>query len=418
MRESNIDIDSVKTRFGIIGFHPRLISAIEVAIQVAPTNVPVLIQGENGTGKDVFSRIIHQYSRRKHEPFLAINTGAIPEGTMDSELFGHEKGSFTGAVGLRKGYFEEVDGGTMFMDEIGEMPKETQQRLLRLLENHEYLRVGSSKLRNADVRVIAATNKNLIDMIRKGKFREDLYFRLNTVSIQVPALRDRGRDIEMLFAYFANEFAGTYRRDPLYLTEDAAELLLNYRWPGNVRELKNFVEKLSILVKKDTVTDDVIREHLNIRESYLPSLATSIDSDPAEGIDTNHEIQVLTRAILELRRQFDELRNMFFMGVNQPRLPEGKSEEDEFIIHPGDDSPRVSFVNDSEFEGEGYRVEQRRPTPEAAPKMLPPNLNLEDNEKDLIVKALEKNAFNRKKAARELGISERTLYRKIKQYDI
>ncbi|MEM0995556.1 MAG: sigma-54 dependent transcriptional regulator [Bacteroidota bacterium] len=416
-RDQNIDIDSVKTRFGIVGFHPRLISAIEIAIQVAPTDVPVLIQGENGTGKDVFSRIIHKYSKRKYGAFLAINTGAIPEGTMDSELFGHEKGAFTGAVGSRKGYFEEVDGGTFFMDEIGEMPKETQQRLLRLLENQEYLRVGSSKVRNADVRVIAATNKNLLDMIRRGKFREDLFFRLNTVSIQVPPLRERGGDIELLFTYFAHEFAHTYRRDPLYLTPDAAELLQEYRWPGNVRELKNFAEKLTILVPNETITADLVREHLNIRESYLPSLplsAGNYDTVVEETRDQGREIRMLYDLIMDLQQQVSELKKIVYMGgTGVPGLPEPRRETREYILSHEDEDAHVAIVN-----GDAYEIEQPTTAASNEPKLLPQTLNLEVNEKDLICKALQKHAHNRKKAARELGISERTLYRKIKQYDI
>ena len=291
-------IDSVKTRFGIVGHHPRLMSALEIAIQVAPTEVNALIVGENGTGKDVFSRIIHQFSKRKHAPFIAINTGAIPEGTMDSELFGHEKGAFTGAVDTRKGYFEEVEGGTIFLDEIGEMPMATQARLLRLLENGEYLRVGSSKVRKADVRVIAATNKNLIEMIRKGRFREDLYFRLNTVTLQVPPLRERGRDIEILFNYFSEEFASQYRRQALTLTPEAIDLLQQYRWPGNVRELKNFVERLSVLTYSDVVDEAVVRAHLDIRESYLPVFAANTPPSTESGLGgERREMEMLYKLV-------------------------------------------------------------------------------------------------------------------------
>ncbi|MCL4103879.1 UNVERIFIED_CONTAM: hypothetical protein GTU68_029196 [Idotea baltica] len=325
--EQRTNIETLKTRYGIVGHHHRLNTALEIAIQVAPTDVSVLITGENGTGKDVFSRIIHQNSRRKHQPFMAINTGAIPEGTMDSELFGHEKGSFTGAVDSRKGYFEEVEGGSIFLDEISEMPKATQARLLRVLENHEYLRVGSSKIRHSDSRVLAASNKNLIEQIRKGKFREDLYFRLNTITIEVPPLRERGSDIELLFQYFTDEFCHKYRRSPFYLTPDAVSILYQYRWPGNVRELRNFVEKLSVLVQDDTITSDLLTKHLNIRDSYLPNQA--------------EEVHVLEES-----------------------------------------------------------------------------LSLEKKQKELILKSLQKHNNNRKKAASELGISERTLYRKLKSFDI
>ena len=407
------NINSVKTRFGIVGFTPRLIQAIEIAIQVAPTDVPVLIQGENGTGKDVFSRIMHQFSRRKHQPFLAINTGAIPEGTMDSELFGHEKGAFTGSVGTRKGYFEEVDGGTIFLDEIGEMPMQTQQRLLRLLENKEYLRVGSSKVRHTDVRVIAATNKNLIELIRKGKFREDLYFRLNTVSIQVPALRDRGEDIPLLFQFFADEFATKYRRLALTLTQSAADLLMAYRWPGNVRELKNFVEKLTILHQEEMVTEETIREHLNVRESYLPSLVQSAgiaDDKP----DQAEQIQMLYKALFDLREEVAELKQMVYFGMQgRPQLPEAQEEPEGNSYVVPEPRAEISIVDQR-----GYTIEPRTER-RASPVMdEEEELDMQHHEKRLIVKALNKNNQNRKKAARDLGISERTLYRKIKQYEI
>ena len=310
------NIDSIKMRFGIVGHNPKLKTALEIAIQVAPTDVSVLIVGENGTGKDVFSRIIHQFSKRKHQNFIAINTGAIPEGTMDSELFGHEKGSFTGAIETRKGYFEEVDAGTIFLDEIGEMPMATQARLLRLLENQEYLRVGSSKIKKADVRVITATNKNLIEQIRKGKFREDLYFRLNTITINVPALRDRGSDIEMLFQYFADEFANEYKRMPLSLTPDAIDLIYQYRWPGNVRELKNFVHRLTVLVREDEITADIIRQHLNMRESYLPVFMGNepVLSEDGQG-NQRREMEILYKLVVDMRRDVDDLKRVLSMGM-------------------------------------------------------------------------------------------------------
>jgi transcriptional regulator with PAS, ATPase and Fis domain len=421
-------LDSVKTRFGIVGHNIRLKAAIEIAIQVAPTDVSVLIVGENGTGKDVFSKIIHQFSRRKHQSLIAINTGAIPEGTMDSELFGHEKGSFTGAVDTRKGYFEEVDGGTIFLDEIGEMPMATQARLLRLLENQEYLRVGSSKIRKTDVRVITATNKNLIDQIRKGKFREDLYFRLNTITINVPALRDRGQDIEMLFQYFADEYANEYKRLPLSLDADATDLIYQYRWPGNVRELKNFVHRLSVLVREDVVTADILRQHLNIRESYLPVFlgAEPMQADEGGTASQRREIEMLYKLIVDLREEVTDIKRVLSLGmtgINQfaeQHESEGVHEGEAYII---EDSTR------GVADGDGYRdyrstreqpitIEGGKTAGTAKARLLEQPLNLEHNEKDLIARSLNKNHDNRKKAAQELGISERTLYRKIKQYGL
>lgn len=409
----NFSIDTVKTRYGIVGHNPRLISAIEVAIQVAPTDVTVLIHGENGTGKDVFSRIIHQFSKRKHQNFMAINCGAIPEGTMDSELFGHEKGAFTSAYETRKGYFEEVDTGTIFLDEIGEMPLATQSRLLRLLENQEYLRVGSSKIRRADVRVVAATNKNLIELIRQGKFREDLYYRLNTVSISVPPLRERGSDVELLFRYFADEFSDKYQRGPLTPTPEAAEMISQYRWPGNVRELRNFVEKLSVLVRDDTVTAEIIHQHLNISERYLPSLSgVSSSADEGQRGEQAREIQMLYKLLFNLREEVAEMKKALYMGMNAPQGIR-QEEEPDIIIESGEDGGHYSIVREK-----GYTID--RPVTQSIPAAQLPEgpLNLEQKEKELITRALQKHNNNRKKAAQELGISERTLYRKIKHFDI
>ncbi len=415
-------LDSVKTRFGIVGHNIRLKSAIEIAIQVAPTDVSVLIVGENGTGKDVFSKIIQQFSKRKHQNFISINTGAIPEGTMDSELFGHEKGSFTGAVESRKGYFEEVDGGTIFLDEIGEMPMATQARLLRLLENQEYLRVGSSKVKKTDVRVITATNKNLIEQIRKGKFREDLYFRLNTITINVPALRDRGHDIEMLFQYFADEFSNEYKRLPLSLTPEATELVYQYRWPGNVRELKNFVHRLSVLVREDVVTADILRQHLNIRESYLPVFMGSEPMHADEGSTSQRrEIEMLYKMILDMRGEVDDVKRILAMGmsgVNQYAESQENEESQEGEAYIIEDSGRSSLDNFRNNREQPITIEGGKPNAATKPRLLEQPLNLEHNEKDLISRSLNKHQDNRKKAAQELGISERTLYRKIKQYGL
>ncbi len=415
------NIDSIKARFGIVGHNSRLKTALEIAIQVAPTDVSVLIVGENGTGKDVFSRIIHQFSKRKHQNFIAINTGAIPEGTMDSELFGHEKGSFTGAIETRKGYFEEVDAGTIFLDEIGEMPMATQARLLRLLENQEYLRVGSSKVKKADVRVITATNKNLIEQIRKGKFREDLYFRLNTITINVPALRDRGGDIEMLFQYFSDEFANEYKRMPLSLTPDAVDLIYQYRWPGNVRELKNFVHRLTVLVREDEITADIIRQHLNIRDSYLPVFMGNEPAVPEEGQGSQRrEMEMLYKLIVDMRQEVDDLKRVLSMGMtgvneyaenHEPMDDNGET----YIIEPSGRTHSEPFRGNRE---QAISIEANQSAGGTKPRLLEQPLNLEHNEKDLIARSLGKHSDNRKKAAQELGISERTLYRKIKQYGL
>ena len=415
-------VQDIKYRYGVIGNSPEINSAVEVAMQVAPTDVTVLVIGENGTGKDIFSRIIHEFSRRKHKPFLAVNTGAIPEGTLDSELFGHEKGSFTSAYDSRKGYFEEVAGGTIFLDEIGEMPLATQARLLRLLENGEYLRVGSSKIQKADVRVIAATNKNLMDMIRRGKFREDLYFRLNTVSIQVPPLRERGDDIELLFRYFAMEFGEKYQRDALELEEEAVPLLYKYRWPGNVREIRNLVEKLTVLVKGDSVSANVLQRNLLVQDSYLPSVVrmpdpfASEDNSSQSGADyggfSARDRDMLFKLLMDLGREVTDLKKMMYLGMqNRDFVPSGN------LPAPFEPGP---IVTDEEYHSAEFvdHIPPMQPQRRSSPLLVEESLSLDKKEKEMILKALGKFGNNRKKAARELGISERTLYRKIKAYDI
>ncbi|MEM6805641.1 MAG: sigma 54-interacting transcriptional regulator, partial [Bacteroidota bacterium] len=359
-------------------------------------------------------------SKRKHKRFLAVNTGAIPQGTLDSELFGHERGAFTSAYESRKGYFEEVEDGTIFLDEIAEMPMETQARLLRLLENGEYIRVGSSKVKKADVRVIAATNKNLVEMIRQGKFREDLYFRLNTVSIVVPPLRERGQDIELLFNYFALEFAEKYKRDSIVLEQDAIELLYKYRWPGNVRELRNLVEKLTVLVKGDLVSAEVLQKSLLIQESYLPSVIRMPGVNA--GMDgeqvTIEDRDLMFKMIHDLSLEVADLKKMLFMAM--------QGQNREFDPSNGVNySPRPSFGEapyDESRYGETEIIQAPdtpvQPLPKEPPLLVEASLSLEKNEKDLISKALLKHNNNRKKAAKELGISERTLYRKINNYNI
>lgn len=404
-----MNLDTIKTRFGIVGHSTKINNALEIAIQVAPTEVTVLVQGENGTGKDVFSRIIHQYSKRKHKPFIAINCGAIPEGTMDSELFGHEKGSFTSAYETRKGYFEEVNGGTIFLDEIAEMPLATQSRLLRVLESGEFLRVGSSKIMKTDVRIVAATNKNLVEMIRRGKFREDLYFRLNTVSIFVPPLRERGDDVELLFRYFLSEFAEKYNRSPLIPDDGALNMLYQHRWPGNVRELRNFAEKLSVLIQDDYLREDQVADHLAISENYLPTVLPIQEGGDAyqNGVTTSRETELLFRMISNLKDEVSELKKIFYMGMqNREGIEKGQ------IYY---DSPSGSSHLPI-LEEENYT--KHPPIHHDSPPLLEESLSLERKEKEMIEKALGKYNNNRKKAAKELGISERTLYRKIKQYEL
>lgn len=409
----------IKRRFNIIGDSPKLNAALDVAAQVAPTEVSVLVVGENGSGKDVFSQIIYQLSARKHKPFIAINCGAIPEGTIDSELFGHEKGSFTSAYESRKGYFEEVNGGMIFMDEIAEMPLYTQSRLLRVLENGEFLRVGSSKVQKTDVRIIAATNKNLVEQIRLGKFREDLYFRLNTVTIYVPALRERGTDIELLFRFFAAEFGQRYGREAIVLSDDARQMLYDYHWPGNVRELKNFAEKLTVLVREPVVTGSVMQEHLPLRESRLPVLHSGAGrvEEPARTNGPATDNEFLMKVLVDLKSEISDIKRALY-GLSQQgvdaRLPNlanmgGMAPERKTVY------PEVVYPID----GTGRIVQPvtTDPQPAAAP-LLEESLSLERKERDLIAKALAKFGHNRKKAAQELGISERTLYRKIKSYDL
>jgi len=412
-------VQQIKQRYGIIGNSRAINNAVEIAMQVAPTEVTVLIYGENGTGKDVFPRVIHDLSKRRHKRYLPINTGAIPEGTLDSELFGHEKGAFTSAYEARKGYFEEVEDGTIFMDEIAEMPLATQARLLRLLENGEYLRVGSSRVAKADVRVIAATNRNLIDMIQQGRFRQDLYFRLNTVAINVPPLRERGDDIELLFNYFALEFGEKYQRDPIVLEQDAIPLLFKYRWPGNVREMRNLVEKLTVLVKGEMISATVLQRNLLIQDSYLPSvvsLSSSSGMDSEEEEMPEGDRDMLLRMINHLGKEVSDLKKMMYL-LMQGRDSEARdfqAVEAPFNKPPrrysdalGDDLPEIDYA-------EPDPVTPQR----SSPPLLEESLSLDKKQKELIVRALQKHSNNRKKAAQELGISERTLYRKIKSYDI
>ena len=405
-----MDIQSIKNRFGIIGNSNGLNYALQVAVQVANTDLTVLINGESGVGKEVFSQIIHSLSPRKHNPFIAVNCGAIPEGTIDSELFGHEKGSFTGAADARKGYFETVNGGTIFLDEIGELPLGTQARLLRVLETGEYIRVGSSKVQKTDVRVIAATNKDLLQLVQTGRFREDLYYRLSTVPIRVPSLHDRPEDIHLLFRKFAADFANKYKTTPVQLDEDAKQLLINYPWPGNIRELKNIAEQISVLSQDKQVSSKELNKFLQPYSSNrLPVLASTNGNTH----EFSNEREILYKLFFDMKRDVTELKRMFLDVLQNPalasqnqafinELKELKSHDtgSSMLVQPAVSSPPVLMNDIHEHE----EVEE--------------SLNIVDKEKELIIKALKKHRGKRKDAALDLGISERTLYRKLKEYDI
>lgn len=421
-----MDVQGIKNRFNIIGNAPALNYALQVAAQVAATDLTVLINGESGVGKEVFSQIIHALSSRKHNPFIAVNCGAIPEGTIDSELFGHEKGSFTGAVDARKGYFETVNGGTIFLDEIGELPLGTQARLLRVLEAGEYIRVGSSKTQKTDVRVIAATNKDLLQLVQTGKFREDLYYRLSTVPIRVPSLHDRPEDIHLLFRKFAADFANKYKTSPVQLDEDAKNLLINYPWPGNVRELKNIAEQISVLSQDKMVTSAALGKFLQPYSSNrMPAVLTTANSNTQ---DFSNEREMLYKLFFDMKKDVTELKRMFL----------------EILQNPGMVAQNQAFINQLK-ENDNYRLKNTELTQAVSPVSInayelpsavthaqplimnndihdhvevEESLNIVDKEKELIIKALKKHKSKRKDAALDLGISERTLYRKLKEYDI
>jgi DNA-binding NtrC family response regulator len=414
-----MDIQVIKNRFGIIGNSPALNYALQVAVQVANTDLTVLINGESGVGKEVFSNIIHTLSARKHNPFIAVNCGAIPEGTIDSELFGHEKGSFTGAVDSRKGYFETVNGGTIFLDEIGELPLGTQARLLRVLETGEFIRVGSSKVQKTDVRIIAATNKELLQLVQMGKFREDLYYRLSTVPIRVPALHDRPEDIHLLFRKFAADFANKYRTSPVQLDDDAKNLLINYPWPGNVRELKNIAEQISVLSQEKNITAQELNKFLQpYSNNRLPVLAHS-NGNPQE---FNNEREILYKLFFDMKKDVTELKRLFLEVLQNPAMvqqnPALINELKELKGHDGMQSVLVQPVNQQvqpmlqNAFGNGNHNDIHEHV------VVEESLNIMDKEKELIIKALKKHKGKRKDAALDLGISERTLYRKLKEYDI
>ncbi|MFN0214748.1 MAG: sigma-54 interaction domain-containing protein [Saprospiraceae bacterium] len=426
------NLQSIKARFGIVGTSPALDAALETAIRVAPTDLSVLITGESGVGKEVFSKIIHALSARKHNDFIAVNCGAIPEGTINSELFGHEKGSFTGASAERKGYFETVNGGTIFLDEIAEMPNDTQAYLLRVLESGEFIRVGASKTLKTDVRIIAATNVNLEEAVRKGKFREDLFYRLNTVPIRVPSLKERPEDITLLFRRFAGDFAEKYRMQPVRLDERAELVLENYRWPGNIRELKNVAEQLSVLSEERAITAEALQQTMpQLFNRHLP-VPTNGSGFAGKNGSEFQERDLLYKVLFDMKNDLNELKSMFFKLVesNNLRMPElgnlrhinaNYSNNSASIFDEND------FSNDPSLRFQSIENERLKPIiidkgnlsskfddseEEDAP------LTMDEIEKDAIKKTLSKYKGRRKEAADELRISERTLYRKIKQYDL
>jgi len=420
------DIQQVKQRFGIIGNSPDFNRAIDIALQVAPTDMSVLVTGESGVGKESFPQIIHQFSRRKHGSYIAVNCGSIPEGTIDSELFGHEKGSFTGATGERKGYFEVANGGTLFLDEVGELPLSTQARLLRVLETGEYIKVGSSKVEKTDVRVVAATNLDMVKATANGKFREDLYYRLNTVPIRVPSLRERQDDITLLFRKFASDFAEKYQMPAITLTDSAREMLRNYRWPGNIRQLKNITEQISIIEQEREITPEILKLYLPANEVGIVPIGT-INANPEQKL-FNNEREILYQVLFDMRKDMNDLKKI----VND--LASGK-------ISPG--SVDASRFNADAVDGDAVElIDEDMQSPLNVPVKYSDNVtipalpatknnpepdnqyssqempSLQDVEKDMIVKALERHNGKRKYAAQDLKISERTLYRKIKEYNL
>ncbi|MCB0401412.1 MAG: sigma-54-dependent Fis family transcriptional regulator [Flavobacteriales bacterium] len=411
-----MDVQQIKQRFGIIGASPALDRAIEVAAQVALTDLSVLISGESGVGKEVMPQIIHQLSARKHNKYIAVNCGAIPEGTIDSELFGHEKGAFTGAHDSRKGYFEVADGGTIFLDEVAELPITTQVRLLRVLETGEFIKVGSSKVLKTNVRIVAATNVNIPDAIRKGKFREDLFYRLNTVPIHLPALRERKADIHLLFRKFASDFATKYRMPPVKLTPAAVDLLENYRWVGNIRQLKNVAEQVSVIESSREITPEILT-------TYLPQDTTSTLPAVVKGNDTSDmsERDILYKVLFDMKGDVTELKNLVFSLMQNAGSGSMDVEGNPTLVRSLKRLYDKTEVPHEHHDDQVYKPQilpkQEEPITEHE-EVVEESLSLADKEKEMIVKALAKYNGKRKSAAEELGISERTLYRKIKEYNI
>ena len=418
------DIQNIKLRFGIIGNAVGLNRAIDIAMQVAPTDLSVLITGESGVGKETFPQIVHQFSRRKHGQYIAVNCGAIPEGTIDSELFGHEKGAFTGAIGDRNGYFAEANGGTIFLDEVGELPLATQARLLRVLESGEFIKVGSSKVQKTDVRIVAATNVNLAQAIAEGRFREDLFYRLNTVPIQIPPLRERGEDIALLFRKFASDFAEKYRMPAIQLNEDARAMLLAYPWPGNVRQLKNITEQISIIETHRDITPAILKHYLPTQpvESRLPMLFGGKTGGGGKTFESEREI--LYQVLFDMRRDVTELKKL----VNTLMAEKGAStmpasatpvayfQEPSYDLMPS--VPASPTINISPMVHPTGSVSRMGDDIQDTEEYVEETLSLDEVEKEMIRKALERHHGKRKNAAKDLKISERTLYRKIKEYGL
>ena len=417
-------IQAIKQRFGIIGNSPALNRAIEKAIQVAPTDISVLVTGESGVGKESIPKIIHQLSHRKHNKYIAVNCGAIPEGTIDSELFGHEKGSFTGASQTREGYFEVADGGTIFLDEVGELPLTTQVRLLRVLENGEFLKVGSSKVQKTNVRIVAATNVNMFEAIEKEKFREDLYYRLSTVDIHLPPLRDRQEDIHLLFRKFASDFALKYKMPTIKLTDAAIQTLLKHRWAGNIRQLRNIAEQLSVLEQNRTISAETLKSYLPTAGSNLPAV---IKTSKAES-DFSSEREILYKVLFDMKSDLNDLKKLTLELMKHGNTKDVEKNNESLIqkIY-GDDEDDAEYEEDA-VDNKVLSIPEHS-TNHTAPETLDKyhfaeeieeeeTLSLQDKELELIKKSLERHSGKRKLAAAELGISERTLYRKIKQYDL
>lgn len=418
------EIQNIKLRFGIIGNAEGLNRAIDVAMQVAPTDLSVLITGESGVGKETFPQIVHQFSRRKHGQYIAVNCGAIPEGTIDSELFGHEKGAFTGAISDRNGYFAEANGGTIFLDEVGELPLATQARLLRVLESGEYIKVGSSKVQKTDVRIVAATNVNLVEAISEGRFREDLYYRLNTVPINIPPLRNRADDIVLLFRKFASDFAEKYRMPAIQLTEDAKAMLLAYPWPGNVRQLKNITEQISIIETNRDITAAILQNYLPSQnvDSRLPMLFRAKGGGNGKTFESEREI--LYQVLFDMRQDVTELKKL----VNTLMAERGETSmssvrhaasvpyysEQPYNLMPSSPVPPTINISSVKHTGVSREDDDIQDTEE----YIEETLSLDEVEKEMIRKALERHHGRRKNAAKDLKISERTLYRKIKEYGL
>ena len=418
-------VQAIKQRFGIIGDDPKLNRAVEKAIQVAPTDISVLVTGESGVGKESIPKIIHALSHRKHGKYIAVNCGAIPEGTIDSELFGHEKGAFTGATQTRNGYFEVADGGTIFLDEVGELPLTTQVRLLRILENGEFIKVGSSKVQKTDVRIVAATNINMFESIKKDKFREDLYYRLSTVEISLPPLRERKGDIHLLFRKFASDFGLKYKMPTIKLDDDAVDLLLKYRWGGNIRQLRNIAEQISVLEQKREINGPELKQYLPDVGSNLPAII----SDKKKEGDFSNEREILYKVLFDMKSDLNDLKKLT-LKLMQEGDSQNVQDENEGLIQKiyGGSGDDIDEADIDEDELDVLQIPQQNssaPAQEEKDKYYfaeeieeEETLSLQDKELELIKKSLERHSGKRKAAAEELGISERTLYRKIKQYNL